>query len=50
MKSRKGHDFVKLDIKAAKIAGCMYLISEDLQHGQQLDELQIINPFFAEPG
>lgn len=38
-----------LIISAAQIAGCIYLISEDLQHGQQVDELQIINPFLLDP-
>lgn len=32
-------------VAAAQLEGCSVLYSEDLQHGQQLDGLRIINPF-----
>lgn len=34
---------------AAQQSGCAYLLTEDLQHRQQLDNLQIINPFLSDP-
>ena len=35
-----------LIVAGAMAAGCRTLLSEDLQHGQQLDGLQVVNPFF----
>lgn len=34
-----------LMVASAQQQGCRYLLTEDLQHGQQMDNLQIINPF-----
>jgi predicted nucleic acid-binding protein len=34
-----------LMVAAAQQQGCRYLLTEDLQHGQQMDRLQILNPF-----
>ena len=34
-----------LIVGAAQTAGCRYLLTEDLQDGQQLDTLLVINPF-----
>ncbi len=34
-----------LIVAAALTAGCTRLLSEDLQHGQKLEQLTIINPF-----
>lgn len=34
-----------LIVAAALMAGCRTLLSEDLQHGQKLDSLTIVNPF-----
>ncbi len=34
-----------LIIAAAQQAGCAILYSEDLQHGQRIDQLTLINPF-----
>jgi predicted nucleic acid-binding protein len=34
-----------LVVAGALLAGCRTLLSEDLQHGQRLDGLSIINPF-----
>lgn len=34
---------------AAQQQGCRYLLTEDLQHGQHLDGVQIINPFVVGP-
>jgi len=39
-----------LVVAAARIAGCEYLLTEDLQHGAELAELQVVNPFRAAPG
>ena len=38
-----------LIIAAAQAQGCRYLLSEDMQHGQHVDSIQIINPFLAGP-
>ena len=38
-----------LIIAAAQQQGCTYLVSEDLQHGQQVDSVQILNPFLIGP-
>lgn len=34
-----------LIVAGALAAGCRTLLSEDLQHGQQLDALKVVNPF-----
>jgi len=34
-----------LVLRMAKQAGCRVLLSEDLQHGQVVDGVQIVNPF-----
>jgi predicted nucleic acid-binding protein len=34
-----------LVVRAAKEAGCTALLTEDLQHGQRIDGLEIVNPF-----
>jgi predicted nucleic acid-binding protein len=38
-----------LIIGAAQRAGCEFLLTEDLQPGQDLGGLQVVNPFEAEP-
>ncbi len=38
-----------LVVAAAQHQGCRYLLSDDLPHGQQIDGVQIINPFLADP-
>jgi len=38
-----------LIIAAAKQAQCRYLLTEDLQHRQNLDGLMVIDPFQADP-
>ena len=38
-----------LIVAAAQQQGCRYLLSEDLQHGQQVDSVQILNPFLVGP-
>ena len=38
-----------LIVAAAKAQGCRYLLTEDLQHEQTIDGMQIINPFLAAP-
>ena len=39
-----------LIVAAAKAAGCRYLLTEDLQAGQDLDGVVVVNPFLQEPG
>lgn len=34
-----------LIVASALVAGCKTLLSEDLQHGQRLDGLTVVNPF-----
>ena len=38
-----------LIVAAAKVAGCRYLLTEDLQPGQELDGVMVVNPFLSEP-
>jgi predicted nucleic acid-binding protein len=38
-----------LIVAAAQHQECRFLLSEDLQHGQTIDKLQIINPFLVGP-
>ena len=39
-----------LIIAAAQQLGCRFLLSEDMQHEQHIDGVQIINPFLVGPG
>jgi predicted nucleic acid-binding protein len=39
-----------LIVAAAKSASCGFLLTEDLQSGQDLDGLTVINPFLHDPG
>jgi predicted nucleic acid-binding protein len=39
-----------LIVAAARIAGCEYLLTEDLQHGAEFEGLQVVNPFRAAAG
>lgn len=48
MKIARRYQFSHWDcliIAAARQAGCTILYSEDLQHGQRIDQLTLINPF-----
>jgi predicted nucleic acid-binding protein len=38
-----------LMVAAAQQQGCRYLLTEDLQHQQQIDGVQVLNPFLVEP-
>jgi predicted nucleic acid-binding protein len=38
-----------LILAAARASACTFLLTEDLQHGQLIDELKIISPFEADP-
>lgn len=38
-----------LILAAAQQQGCGHLLSEDLQHGQEIDGVQIVNPFISTP-
>jgi predicted nucleic acid-binding protein len=39
-----------LVVAAAKSTSCRYLLTEDLQAGQDLDGVLVVNPFRTEPG
>jgi predicted nucleic acid-binding protein len=38
-----------LIVAAAKAASCHYLLTEDLQAGQKMDGMEIVNPFLLAP-
>jgi predicted nucleic acid-binding protein len=38
-----------LVVAAARVTGCSYLLTEDLQHDQDLDGLRVVNPFRVTP-
>jgi predicted nucleic acid-binding protein len=38
-----------LIVAGARATGCRYLLTEDLQHGQELDGLAVVDPFALEP-
>jgi len=38
-----------LMVAAAQHMGCQFLLTEDLQHGQQFEQLRIVNPFLVGP-
>ncbi|MFM2059551.1 MAG: hypothetical protein RLY71_3936 [Pseudomonadota bacterium] len=38
-----------LIVASALHQGCRYVLTEDLQHGQQIDSVQILNPFVVGP-
>jgi predicted nucleic acid-binding protein len=38
-----------LIVAGARAAGCRYMLTEDLQHGQDLDGLAVVDPFAVEP-
>jgi len=38
-----------LIVAAAKIATCRFMITEDLQNGQELDGVEVVNPFLRKP-
>ena len=38
-----------LIVAAARLSECAYLLTEDLQHGQDLDGVRVIDPFVTEP-
>jgi predicted nucleic acid-binding protein len=37
-----------LIVRAALVAGCRTLYTEDLQHGQEFDGLRVVNPFVSD--
>lgn len=39
-----------LIVAAAKAVSCRYLLTEDLQSGQALDGIEVVNPFLRAPG
>ena len=38
-----------LIVAAARVADCRYLLTEDLQSGQELDGVMVVNPFLTVP-
>jgi predicted nucleic acid-binding protein len=38
-----------LIVSAAKAASCRYLLTEDLQEGQEMDGVRVVNPFRSSP-
>lgn len=38
-----------LIVAAARALGCRHLLTEDLQHGQDLDGIMVVSPFRVEP-
>jgi predicted nucleic acid-binding protein len=38
-----------LIVASAQTLGCRYLLSDDMQHGQVVDSVQILNPFLVGP-
>jgi predicted nucleic acid-binding protein len=38
-----------LVVAGARAAGCRYLLTEDLQHGQDLDGMAVVDPFALQP-
>jgi predicted nucleic acid-binding protein len=38
-----------LIVAAAKVASCAYLLTEDLQSGQDLDGVTVVSPFLTDP-
>lgn len=43
------HYWDALMVAAAQHQGCEVLLTEDLQHGQRIDHMQIVNPFIVGP-
>jgi predicted nucleic acid-binding protein len=39
-----------LIVAAAQVGQCKHLLTEDLEHGQDLDGMRVVNPFKVEPG
>ena len=39
-----------LIVASARVAGCRYLLTEDLQHQQELEGLTVLDPFAVPPG
>jgi predicted nucleic acid-binding protein len=38
-----------LIVAAARVAGCGYLLTEDLRHGSELNGLRVVDPFQITP-
>jgi predicted nucleic acid-binding protein len=38
-----------LIVGAAQVLGCRYLLTEDLQHGQRIGTVEVVNPFLTTP-
>jgi predicted nucleic acid-binding protein len=44
------HFWDALIVASAGAAACSHVLSEDLQHGQDLDGVRVVSPFLVEPG
>ena len=44
------HFWDALVVASARSAACSHLLTEDLQHDQDLDGVRVVNPFLVEPG
>ncbi|MET0383484.1 MAG: PIN domain-containing protein [Burkholderiaceae bacterium] len=50
VESRFGFNYWdSLIVAAAQAQGCRFLLSEGLQHAQQIDSVQVLNPFLVGP-
>ena len=50
IESRNGLNYWDaLIVASAQQQGCRYIVSENLQHGQEIDSVQILNPFIVGP-
>lgn len=38
-----------LIVAAAKALSCQFLLTEDLQHGQRMESIEVVNPFRCDP-
>ena len=44
------HFWDALIVASARSAACAHLLTEDLQHDQDLDGVRVVDPFLVEPG
>jgi predicted nucleic acid-binding protein len=50
IESRFGYSYWNsLILASAQAQGCSHVLSEDMQHGQVIDSMQILNPFLVGP-
>jgi predicted nucleic acid-binding protein len=49
MLEKDDYEMATLIVAAAKATACRYLLSEDLEAGQDLDGVTVVNPFLNRP-